>query len=160
MRDGTETRLDSTETFPFPARFRRRATIRYWRDWGISGLTLAIAAFHPELTVYWRLLWLAAAAAFLWRARRYTRWYRTMSSVIEVNPFRIAWVSSDGTRQTISFADRPVCEDLPRDHAFVVRSASTAIPVSADPYLVGFNRLARLVEEYGAVVPAVVPPAS
>jgi hypothetical protein len=157
-RDGSETRDGLTEVFPFPEALRRRATRRYWRDWATSAAALLIAALVPALDPIWRELWLAAGIVLLWRARRFNRWYQAVASVIEVNPFRIAHVWPDGARQTISFADGAVCEDVPADQLFVVRSGSVAIPVSY--HLMGFNRIAQLVEEYGAAIPTDSPPAS
>lgn len=157
-RDGSETIDGSTEIFPFPARFRRDATFRYWRDWFISGSALSVAALWPSLSSIWRLLWLAGGIALLWRVRRHRLLYRAVCSVIEINPFAIALVGHEGTRATISFASRPTCEDAPEDHLLFVRSGDAVIPVSYQ--LIGFNRIAKLVEAYGASMPAVDAPPS
>jgi hypothetical protein len=152
-RDGTETIDGATETFPFPARFRRDATVRYWRDWFISAGALSIAALSPGLGSIWRFLWLVGGIAVLWRVRRHTLLYRAVSSVIEINPFMIALVGHDGTRVTIPFASKPTCEDVPEDGLLFVRSSPVAIPVSYR--LIGFNRIAKLVEAYGASIPSI-----
>jgi hypothetical protein len=149
-REGSETGDGFSETFPFPAIFRRRATVRYWRAWAFSAAALFIAALTPELQAGWRVAWTGLGLMLLVRARRMTRAHEIVDSVIEINPFRISHVWPNGARQSISFADGVRCEDVPEQRMFVARSGERAIAVSY--YLVGFNRLAKLVEQYGAVI--------
>jgi hypothetical protein len=157
-REGTETSDGLTEVFPLPAVFRRRATLQYWRSWAYSIAALLVAAFLPDLDPRWRGVWLGLGLVFGYRAWRKTRLRIFAESVIELNPFRIAYVQPDGVRLSISFADGAHCEDVPEDRMFVVRSGDMIVPVSYS--LVGFNRIAKLVEDYGAIVPKPIPPAS
>ena len=157
-REGTETSDGLTEVFPLPGGFRRRAMLQYWRSWAYSAAALLVAAFVPDLDPRWRGVWLGLGLAFAYRAWRKTRLRVIAESVIELNPFRIAYIQPDGVRLSISFADGAHCEDVPEDRMFVVRSGDMMVPVSYS--LVGFNRIAKLVEDYGAVVPKPIPPAS
>ena len=158
IKEGTERREGTSEIFPLPRAFRRRVTWRYWRSATASGGALLIAATIPSLDPLWRSFWILVGVVFLLRLRRLNRLYPALDAVIEVNPYRISYVRPDGERLTISFAQGAVCEDLPDDGMFVVRSGETTIPVSY--HMMGFNRIAELVEKYGAVVPTQVPPAS
>jgi hypothetical protein len=157
-REGTETSDGLTEVFPLPAGFRRRATLQYWWSWAYSVAALLVAALLPELNPQWRGVWLGLGLVLGYRAWRKTRLRVLAESVVEVNPFRIAYVQPDGVRLSISFAQGAHCEDVPEDRMFVVRSGNMMVPVSYS--LVGFNRIAQLVEDYGAVVPKPMPPAS
>lgn len=157
-REGSETRDGDTEVFPFPAGFRRRATFLYWRAWGYSATALLAAALIPDLDPYWRGIWLAVGLVLGYRAWSKAKLYYVARSVIELNRFRIAYVRPDGQRLTISFADGARCEDLPEHKMFVVRSGEVVIPVSYS--LMEFNRIAQLVEDFGAIVPNPDPPAS
>ena len=148
QRDGSETADGFTETFPFPDVLRRRATRRYWRDWLASTGAIGIAAFLPSMSTIWRLIWLGVGLLLLARARRFRHWHEVVSSVIEINPFRISSVASNGRRQTISFADSPSYEALSDAQMLLVRSGDVSIGVSYG--LVGFKRIAELVERYGA----------
>jgi hypothetical protein len=151
-RDGSETNDGVTETFPFPDVFRRRATRRYWRDWLASATAIGIAAFLPALSPIWRLAWLVVGLVLLFRARRFRRWHETVSSVIEINSYRVSFVASDGTRQTISFADSPSYEALSDAQMLLLRSGDVSIGISYA--LVGFWRISELIVRYGARPPA------
>jgi hypothetical protein len=157
-RDGAETDDGVTETFPFPDVLRRRATRRYWRDWVASASAIGIAAFLPALSSAWRLAWLVVGLLLLFRARRFRRWHELVSSVIEINSFRVSFVASNGARQTISFADCPSYEALSDAQMLLVRSGDVSIGISYA--LVGFRRVAELVEKYGARAATPDAPAS
>jgi hypothetical protein len=157
-REGTETSDGLTEVFPYPAGFRRRATLLYWWSWAYSVAALLVAALLPELNPEWRGVWLGLGLVLGYRAWRKTRLRVIAESVVEVNPFRIAYVRPDGVRLSISFSQGAHCEDVPEDRMFIVRSGKMMVPVSYS--LVGFNRIAQLVEAYGAIVPKPMPPAS
>jgi hypothetical protein len=158
LRDGAETSDGVTETFPFPEVFRRRANQRYWRDWLGAGIAILVAALYPSMGPIWRALWLASGLTLLVRARRFDRWHTAVSSVIEINPYRISLVWPTGARETVSFADGAWCEDSPDLGMFIVRSQKAEVGVSYS--LIGFNRIAELVEKYGARIPTTDAPAS
>ena len=157
-REGTETSDGVTEVFPFPAAFRRRAALQFWRSWAWSAAALLVAALIPDLDPWWRGAWLAVGLVLAYRAGKKTHLRVVAESVVEVNPFRITYLQPGGLRLSVSFADGAHCEDVPDDRMFVVRSGDMIVPVSYS--LVGFNRIAQLVEDYGATVPSPIPPAS
>jgi hypothetical protein len=158
LRDGAETSDGVTETFPFPEVLRRRANRRYWRDWLGAGVAILVAALYPSINPIWRALWLAVGLILLVRARRFDRWHTAVSSFVEINPYRISLVWPTGARETVSFADGAWCEDSPDQRMFFVRSRDAAVAVSYS--LIGFNRIAELVEKYGARIPIPDAPAS
>jgi hypothetical protein len=158
LRDGAETSDGITEAFPFPEVLRRRANRRYWRNWLGAGLAVLVAALYPSIGPIWRAFWLAGGLTLLVRARRFDRWHTAVSSFIEINPYRISLVWPTGARETVSFADGAWCEDSPDQGMFLVRSRDAEVGVSYS--LIGFNRIAELVEKYGARIPTPDLPAS
>ena len=156
--EGTERREAGSEIFPLPRAFRRRVTQKYWRLVAASAGALLIAALLPSLTQLWRSLWILLAVVLLLRLRRLGQLYPALDAVIEINPYRLSYIRSDGRRLAIAFADGAVCEDKPEQRMLVVRAGSTAIPVSY--HVMGFHRLAELLEQYGALKSPQSPPAS
>jgi hypothetical protein len=152
LSERTETSDGTTEVFPLPKAYRRRLTFRYWRVWAGSTAALLVAALVPGISAIWRAGWMAAGLALLVYARRTTKYSAVLDSVIEINPYRISLVWPDGRRASISFSEGAVCEEVPEAQLLLVRSGEQSIPVSY--HVIGFNRIAALIKEYGGRFPA------
>lgn len=155
--EGTERREGGSEIFPLPRGFRRRVTRKYWRLVATSAGALLVAAVLPSPDQLWRSLWLLIAVVFLLRLRRLARAYPALDAVIEINPYRLSYVRSDGQRLMIAFVNGAVCEDRPADRMLVVRAGSTMIPISY--HVMGYHRLVELLEQYGGLTLSQLPPA-
>jgi hypothetical protein len=155
-REHVETRNGSVEVFPFPRLFRTRATLRYWRDWGLSAAVLLIGAFVPGLDAISRGICLVLGLGLLVRARVMARRHTFVEAVVEIDPFHICCIWPDGRRDSVAFAEHHVLEDHTDQHVLYVRSRGAVVPVSY--YLMGFRRLAALIEEYSGRAPVVLPP--
>lgn len=148
-KEGAARQDGDVERFPFPASFRRRVTIRYWRNWCLAAVALAVAAFLPALTVPWRIGWLAVGLLYLYSLRGLSRLQRALLTVIEISPFRVSEVWPDGSRRTLLFARGLALDDRPRHRDLLIRPRDQTLGISLSYYRLEFNRLAEIVAKYG-----------
>jgi len=147
--EGVPERQGSVERFPFAHSDRRENTLLFWALALGAAVPLALLLARPPEapTVGWTGWWVAVACLVGLTAVR--RRGRHLTTTLEITPFAVAELGAGGHRRALRWGQALVLRNRPWRRRLELSAAGHPDFIALDYERVGFERVVRLVLEYG-----------